>query len=414
MARAAAAHHAVHNKRQFASEPRTYTSNPLPAANRSMPVVSPLQIEMDPTTPRTEAIAGDTDYYTGKFWALKGRCRKLYGSSSTQGVVAFLILGNFITNIVEKQVWPSSSEHVHDGAYYAARFRALEHVFNVFFTVELGFNMYAHWCGDFWRSGWNVFDFVTVVICWLLESPVELPASLGLLRCIRALRVFRLFKRVASLKKILVSLARALPGVVNAFLIMFIVMCIYAILAVDFFRNAGRDGKLAFEWCRAADDNAAGGDDSSGADCPDYFTSRGYEFGHEYFGNFAKAIFTLFQILTGDSWSEAIGRPLIQAFSPFGAAMFFVSYYLLLAVVLINVVVAVLLEKMVDETDTVTDGDDAGEPEAPPAAMPQRGPTDLERRVAKLEAGQGAILAALERIEARQMKYDAVVFPGRN
>ena len=29
---------------------------------------------------------------------------------------------------------------------------------------------------------------------------MELPPSLGLLRCIRALRVFRLFKRVASLK----------------------------------------------------------------------------------------------------------------------------------------------------------------------------------------------------------------------
>ena len=182
---------------------------------------------------------------------------------------------------------------------------------------------------------------------------------------------------------------------------MFIVMCIYAILAVDFFRNAGHDGELAFEWCREAGDDGAPG-------CPDYFTARGYEFGHEYFGNFAKAIFTLFQILTGDSWSEAIGRPLIQAFSPFGAAMFFVSYYLLLAVVLINVVVAVLLEKMVDETDG------GEEPDAPPAATPERGPADaLERRVANLEAHQAAILAALGRIEARQKKYDAVVFPGR-
>ena len=251
----AAAHHAVRKKRQSVAGPETFTSDPLPAANGAIPVVSPLQLEMDPATPRTGAIAGDADYYTGRFWALKGRCRRLYGAPATQGAVAFLILGNFVTNIVEKQVWPSSSEHVRDGAYYAARFRAVEHVFNVFFTVELGFNMYAHWCRDFWRSGWNVFDFVTVVICWLLESPVELPASLGLLRCIRALRVFRLFKRVASLKKILVSLARALPGVVNAFLIMFIVMCIYAILAVDFFRNAGHNGELAFEWCREAGDD---------------------------------------------------------------------------------------------------------------------------------------------------------------
>jgi len=34
-----------------------------------------------------------------------------------------------------------------------------------------------------------------------------------------------------------------------------------------------------------------------------FFTGEGYE----YFGNFGKALFTMFQVLTGESWSEAIG-----------------------------------------------------------------------------------------------------------
>ena len=55
-----------------------------------------------------------------------------------------------------------------------------------------------------------------------------------MLRIIRALRVFRIFKRVKSLRKILESVVRAIPGVINAFLIMLMVMCIYAMLAVDF------------------------------------------------------------------------------------------------------------------------------------------------------------------------------------
>ena len=62
-------------------------------------------------------------------------------------------------------------------------------------------------------------------------------------------------------------------------------------------------------------------------------------------------------MLTGESWSEAIARPLIMgadeinagAVSPFIASIFFIVFILLNSVVLINVVVAVLLEKMVED-----------------------------------------------------------------
>mmetsp|Transcript_21204 Transcript_21204/g.73163 ORF Transcript_21204/g.73163 Transcript_21204/m.73163 type:complete len:200 (+) Transcript_21204:282-881(+) len=57
----------------------------------------------------------------------------------------------------------------------------------------------------------------------------------------------------------------------------------------------------------------------------------------------------MFQVLTGDSWSEAIGRPLVANFGPFGTGFFFVSFNLVNAIVLVNVVVAELLEKMVEE-----------------------------------------------------------------
>ena len=76
---------------------------------------------------------------------------------------------------------------------------------------------------------------------------IPLPGPLRLLRTLRAFRVFRLFKRVKSLNKIVVSLGKAMPGVMNAFLILTLVMCIYAILAVDFFQAEGRDGVFHFE-----------------------------------------------------------------------------------------------------------------------------------------------------------------------
>ena len=347
-------------------------------------------------------------------WGAQPWASSVYKDLKIQMFVAALILGNFVVNIVEKQVWPTgavceltSFECTKDTKCNCRRvtkryrkiFTGTGKFFNYIFTVELVWNMYAHWLFQFWSDGWNVFDFTTVAVGWIMEVGIKLPGPLGMLRMVRALRVFRLFKRVKSLRRILESLARAVPGVMNAFLIMLIVMCIYAILAVDFFRSAGRDGIFHFESgatkLRAQHEMASWANASAGStkffidnydgtgiigDVPrsevaglvdahvsgvqgrgTYFTPRGNDWGHEYFGTFGKSLFTLFQVLTGDSWAEAIGRPLLEGWFPVSTALFFVSFILLHSVVLINVVVAVLLEKMVtpeDEEDADVEDED--------------------------------------------------------
>ncbi|CAE8669548.1 unnamed protein product, partial [Polarella glacialis] len=156
------------------------------------------------------------------------------------------------------------------------------------------------------------------------------------LRMMRAFRVFRLFKRVKPLNKLMVSLAKAVPGVVNAFFILLLVMSIYAILAVDFFMDYGEGGHYSNEHGESVE----------------MTTPRGNDFGFDYFGNFGKSLFTLFQVLTGDSWSEVIARPMLHSgisiTYPLGVSFFFVSFVIVNTLVLINVVVSVLLEKMVD------------------------------------------------------------------
>merc|ERR1719456_790995 len=94
----------------------------------------------------------------------------------------------------------------------------------------------------------------------------------------------------------MVSLAKAIPGVINAFIIQAIVMCIYAMLATEFFRTYAEDGEFL---------NEQGHNVS-------LETSRGQTFGWEYFGNFPKSLYTMFQVLSTDSWSEAIARPLVH------------------------------------------------------------------------------------------------------
>jgi len=258
------------------------------------------------------------------------KVRKIYTGLRVQAFVALLIGGNFLVNVIEKQLDPKGDqgmEHI---------WAPWELFFNIAFTLELMVNFYAHCWRAFWRSGWNIFDLLVVSIGILTTVFKDLPGPLKLLRIIRAFRVFRLFKRVKSLNRIMVSLTRAVPGVANAFLILVLVMSIYSILGVDLFREHGKGGIIHNEANVAVE----------------YLTPRGQEYGDEYFGNFLKAWYTMFQVLTTESWNEAVGRPLVHqrdSVAGFGCAMFFTSFSVIVAIVLVNVMVAVLLEKMVDD-----------------------------------------------------------------
>jgi len=283
-------------------------------------------------------------------------------------LVAVLIGANFLTNIVEKEIDPR-------GDKYIVVWEHFELFFNVAFTIELAINMYASWCLKFWKSSWNIFDFIVVSIGVLTTLKVPLPGPFMMLRMMRAFRVFRLFKRVKSLNKIMSSLARAVPGVMNAFLILLIVMCIYAILAVELFMDYGKDGYYK---------------NKDGANVT-MKTARELDYGQEYFGDFMSSLYTMFQVLTGESWSEAVARPMVCGESfvlRIGSLAFFCSFVLINGVVLINVVVAVLLEKMVDETpaheEVVEDESEESEEEREEVKSVETLKSNNEKRLGRL------------------------------
>lgn len=159
------------------------------------------------------------------------KVRKAYKNHTIQWSIASLIAGNFISNCIEKQIDPW-------GLHYSDTWEVIEFVWNVIFVLELVWNMYgswyiSEWHGHFLSSGWNLFD--------LLVVGISVPAMLafigigggvsggfGMLRMLRAFRILRLFRRIESLNKIIVSLAKALPGLLNAGLVMLLVMCICA------------------------------------------------------------------------------------------------------------------------------------------------------------------------------------------
>ena len=202
------------------------------------------------------------------------------------------------------------------------------------------------------------------------------------LKLMRAFRVFRLFKRVKELNQIIVSILKSIPAVSYAFVVMFIFFAIYAILGVELFRDFGEGG-----YYETYDDVT---DDTLVISS---MTKRGYVYGIEYYGTFSRAMYTLFQLQTGESWSEAIARPLIFGLTSTDdgggdpiVLTYFYSYRILMKVVLLNVVVAVLLDSfgegdsededgMVDDVvDELTAPSAAAKTTAPSTAPPATAP----------------------------------------
>jgi len=332
------------------------------------------------------------------------RVRSFYNHPNSQLVVAVLIVLNFMTNIIEKEI------DAPDGKKYPRTWQALEDTFNWIFLIELLVNFYGNFFVPFWKvtqlhpkeqdarrdgthqrfvrpesgakgcspNGWNIFDMIVVTVGVISLLRIKLPPSLSMLRMLRAFRVFRLFKRIKSLNKIIVSLGKALPGVTNAFLIMFIIMCIYAILAVEFFSEVGTeccDAEGNITDCCEDGQESSSGDYCSTMTCAlmDYeelggdgphemssLTPRGYRYGEEYYGTFTRALYTLWQVLTGESWSEMVARPLLFGYGGLFTGLYFVSFIIITQIVLVNVVVAVLLEKMVDNSDDEEEEEEEG------------------------------------------------------
>jgi hypothetical protein len=120
--------------------------------------------------------------------------------------------------------------------------------------------------------------------------------------------------------------------------ILFIFFCIYAILAVELFREFGINGTYMTD------------DVDSLSHVVSSITPRGYTHGIEYYGTYTRAMYTLFQVMTGDSWAEAICRTLLFGLyqrSTLAVSFFYISFAILTQFVLSNVIVAVLLDNFV-------------------------------------------------------------------
>lgn len=235
---------------------------------------------------------------------IRRKVRWAYIGDRCQVLLACLIMINFVINICEAHFNGKKTDVL------IAVFEKFNLAFTIIFTVELVVNMFATLFLEFVSDAWNWFDFTVVLVSLLSLGMEDLPGA-QVLRLMRCFRVFRLFKRIPSLRQIIVALYSSIPPMANAFALVCLVTAIYAIMAVTFFSDKN----------------------------------------DEEFGDFFKAMFTMFQVMTGDAWSDIARGLFVGDANDAMVALFFVSFQLIVALVLVNVVIAVLLDEFSKAAD---------------------------------------------------------------
>jgi len=166
------------------------------------------------------------------------------------------------------------------------------------FLVELVVKMFAY-RAHFWRSGWNVFDFIVVAIAVVPGAGVW-----AVLRSLRVLRVLRLLTAIPSLKKVVAAFIHSIPGLSAVMAVMAIFFYTMGVLATRLF------GDTHPEW----------------------------------FGTLGASLYTLFQVMTLESWSMGIVRPVMET-HPWAYA-FFVPFIIIATFTILNLFIGIIVSTM--------------------------------------------------------------------
>lgn len=173
--------------------------------------------------------------------------------------------------------------------------RPIDLIILLLFSAEISVKLLA--LGRrFWSDPWNVFDFVVVAIAWV-------PAS-GPIAVLRVLRLLRLVRMVPKLRYIVEALLHAIPGIVSIAGLLLLVFYVFAIIATSLFGHSHP----------------------------------------QWFGSLGASMYSLFQVMTLESWSMGIARPVMQT-HPWAWA-FFIPFILVSTFTVLNLFIAIMVDAM--------------------------------------------------------------------
>ena len=150
----------------------------------------------------------------------------------------------------------------------------------------------AVWRGRFFRSGWNLFDFGVVAV-----SLIPADSFFSVLLTLRVLLMLRLVSEMPEMRRVVQALLNSAPGMTAVTGLLSLLIYVSAVLGCDLF----------------------------GARFP------------LYFGTVGTSLFSMFQVMTLEGWSENIARP-VMAVYPW-AWTFFIAFIVLVTMAVLNLFV---------------------------------------------------------------------------
>lgn len=183
-------------------------------------------------------------------------------------------------------------------AQYGPLLLTLDKIMLAVFVLELLLRIFVHRLA-FFKDPWSLFDFAVVAIALIPAS-----GPLAVLRSLRVLRVLRVLSMVPSMKRVVSALLGSLPGLASIALVLLLIYYVFAVIATKLF-------SAAFP---------------------------------EWFGSIGASFYTLFQVMTLESWSMGIARPVMEQF-PY-AWLFFVPFILVATFTMLNLFIAIIVNTM--------------------------------------------------------------------
>ena len=219
--------------------------------------------------------------------------KSLVESSFFQNFIIGLILFNAITLGLETTEF---------GKQNSAILTKVDFTILAIFTFELTLKLIVY-RKDFFKGGWNWFDLIIVLISWMPTS-----GALSVLRAFRILRVLRLFSVVPQMRRVIGALGHSLPGMASVVGVLGIIFYVSAVLVTKLFGTH-------------PDPNM-----------------------QEWFSNIGASAYTLFQIMTLESWSMGIVRPTMEIFP--WSWMFFVPFIIITSFAVLNLFIGIIVDAM--------------------------------------------------------------------
>ncbi len=229
--------------------------------------------------------------------------KKVVDGKLFQGIILFVIIFNVAVMGVE------TIQGLSDGVIGALAL--INTVCLWIFIAEIVIKLLAYGL-DYFKDPWNWFDMIIVAVSMLsglsFMSAFRALRVLRVMKSLKALRGTRLIGHVRHLQVIIAAIVKSIPSILWTGILLLLIYYIFSLIGINLF------GEAFPEW----------------------------------FGTLGKAMYTLFQVMTLESWSMGISRPVMEVYSY--AWAYFVPFVLLSSFVVMNVVVGIVVNAISEVT----------------------------------------------------------------